>query len=166
MLSCALSSSHWTGWWLILRIQQTFNIWVRPPGRSFADKGGGNGDLSDNLNAAAPSCRMSDEDAWTISSLSEMHPTADNCVFWTRDCIWVAGRFWLPCHILKSREPWTFCAISFTPPLSSFLCRFLCSMYPILGQRLPQSRCRLEQTALKRLVHEEPHLWFLTDSSW
>ena len=31
-------------------------IRVGPPGRSFADKVAGKADLSDNLNAAAPSC--------------------------------------------------------------------------------------------------------------
>jgi len=56
MLSGSLSSSLSPGWWLILRIWRTFKIWVLFPGRSFADKAGGKGDLSDNLNAAAPSC--------------------------------------------------------------------------------------------------------------
>jgi len=55
MLSGVQISSVLTGWWLILRIRRTFKIWVRPPGRFFADKGGGKGDLSDNLNAATPS---------------------------------------------------------------------------------------------------------------
>ena len=55
MLSGALSSSLLTGWQLILRIRWRFNIWVRSPGRSFADKACGKGDLSVNLNAAAPS---------------------------------------------------------------------------------------------------------------
>ena len=36
-------------------IPWTLNIRVRPPGRSDADKAGGKGDQSDNLNAAAPS---------------------------------------------------------------------------------------------------------------
>jgi len=56
MASGALSSSLSTGWPLILRIWRTFNIWGRPPQWSFTDKRGGNGDISDNLNAAAPSC--------------------------------------------------------------------------------------------------------------
>jgi len=67
MLSGALSSSLSTGWRLILLIRRTFKMWVRPAGRSFAYKGGGKGDLSDNLNAAAPSCWKSDQDALTIS---------------------------------------------------------------------------------------------------
>jgi len=81
ILSGALSSSLWTGWRLILRIRRTFKIWVRPPGRSFADKGGGKGDLSDTLNAAAPSWWNSDQDALRISSVSEMYPTAVICLF-------------------------------------------------------------------------------------
>jgi len=40
----------------MLSIQGIFNTWVRPPGRSFLDKAGGNDDLSDNLNAAETSC--------------------------------------------------------------------------------------------------------------
>jgi len=115
MLWGALSSSHSTGWWLILRIWRTFKIWVRPPGRFFADKAGGKGDLSDNLNAAAPSCWKSDQDALMHSSVSEMYPTAVICLFWARDSFWVAHRFWLPCHI--SKKLWTL----------AILCNFLSS---------------------------------------
>jgi len=61
--------------------RRTFNICVRPPGRSFAAKAGGKGDLSDNSNAAAPSGRMSDQDILTISSVSKMYSTADICLF-------------------------------------------------------------------------------------
>jgi hypothetical protein len=49
--SCTLSA----GWRSIRLIQQTFNYWVCPPGRSFADNAGGTADFADNLNAAAPS---------------------------------------------------------------------------------------------------------------
>jgi len=101
MLSAAVFSSLSTGWWLILRIQRTIKIWVYPPERFFADKASGKGDLSDNLNAAAPSCWKSDKDASTISSVSEMYPTVVICTFWVRDSFWVAHRFWLPCHISK-----------------------------------------------------------------
>jgi len=38
VVSGVLPSSLSTGWRLILRIRQTFNIWVRPPRRSFADR--------------------------------------------------------------------------------------------------------------------------------
>jgi len=104
MLRGALSSSLSTGWRLILLIWRTFHICVCPPGRSFADTGGGNGDLSDNLNAAAPSCWKSDEDALTLTPMSERYPRAVICLFWARDCFWVARRFCLPCHISeKSR---------------------------------------------------------------
>jgi len=101
MLSGVLSSSLSTGRQLIILIRRTFNIWVHPPGRSFTDKGGGKGDLSDNSNAAAPSCSMSDHDALTISSVSKMYPIAVICLFWVRDSFWVACRFWLPSHIFK-----------------------------------------------------------------
>jgi len=101
MLSTALCWSRSTRWRLILRIWRTFNIWVRPPGRSFADTGGGNGDLSDNFNAATPSFWKSDQCASKISSVSELLPTALICLFWARDSFWVARMFWLPCHISK-----------------------------------------------------------------
>jgi len=81
MLSGELSSSLSAGWWSIHLIQQTFNTGVRPPGRSFADQAGGTGDFSDNLNAAAQSCRKCDQDALRISSVSEMYPTAVICLF-------------------------------------------------------------------------------------
>jgi len=68
--SCALCSSLSTGWRLSLWIQRTFNIWVRPLGRSFADKGGGKGDLSDNLNAAAPSWW---ERLWFLTASGRQH---------------------------------------------------------------------------------------------
>jgi len=56
MIPHVLPSSLLTGWQLILQIQQTFNIWVRPPGKFVADKAGGKEDLSDYWNSAAPSC--------------------------------------------------------------------------------------------------------------
>jgi len=90
---------------LILRIRQTFTIWVRPPGRSIADVGGGEGDLSDNLNAATPSGWKRDQDALRMSLVSEMYPTVVICIFWAWDFFWVAPRFLLPCHIYKTS--WT-----------------------------------------------------------
>jgi len=105
MLSGALSSSLSTGWMLILQIRRTFIIWVRPPGRSFADKAGGKGDLSDSLNAAAPSCWKGDQEALTISSVSEIYPTAVIGLFRGQDSFCIAHKFWLPCHI--SKKLWT-----------------------------------------------------------
>jgi len=72
MLSGELSSSLSAGWQSIHLIRRIFNTGVRPPGRSFPDKAGGTGDYSDNLNAAAPSWWKFDQDAVTISSVSEM----------------------------------------------------------------------------------------------
>jgi hypothetical protein len=48
---------------------------------SFADTAGGAGDFSDNLNAAAPSSRMFDQNALTITLASEMYPIAVIYVF-------------------------------------------------------------------------------------
>ena len=101
MLSGALNSSLSTGWLSIRLIQKTFNIWVWPPGRSFADKAGGKGDLSDNVNAAAPSYWKFDQNALMISSASEMYPMAVNCLIWAQNSFCVARRFWQPCHISK-----------------------------------------------------------------
>jgi len=56
ILSNAQFSTLSTGLLLICPILPRFNIWVRPPGRSFADKAGGKRDHSENLDAAAPSC--------------------------------------------------------------------------------------------------------------
>jgi len=124
MFSGALSSSLSTGWRLILRIRRTFKIWVRPPRSSFADKAGGKGDLSDNLNAAAQSCWKSDQDALTISSVSKMYPTVVICLFWARDYFCVARRFWLPCHI--SKKSWTL----------AILCNFLSSASFFISESL------------------------------
>jgi hypothetical protein len=85
MLAGALCSSQLTGWRLTFQIWWTCNIWVRPPGRSFADKAGGKGDLSDYLNAATPWCWKSDQNALTISSVSEMYSMAVICLIWARD---------------------------------------------------------------------------------
>jgi len=76
MHSGSLSSSLAAGWRWILRVWRTFNTWVCPAGRSFADKDGSIDDLSDNLNATAISCWKSDQDTLTISSVSEMYSTA------------------------------------------------------------------------------------------
>jgi len=94
MLSGARSSSLSTGWRLILKIRQTFKIWVCPPGRSCADKADGKGDHSDDLNAAVPSCWESNQESLTISSVSEMDPTALICVCRGRDSFCLASRFW------------------------------------------------------------------------
>jgi len=114
-LSGALSSSPSAGCRSICLIRRTFNIWGCPPKRSFADKAGGWGDLSDNLNAAAQSCWKFVQDALTISSVSEMYLTAVIYLFWARDSFLVAQRFWLPCHI--SKKLWTL----------AILCNFLSS---------------------------------------
>jgi len=82
MLSSELSSSLLAGWWSICLIWRTFNTWVRPSGRYFADKAGGTGDFSDNLNSAAPSCSKFHQNALMISSVSEMYPPAVICLFW------------------------------------------------------------------------------------
>jgi len=105
MLSSVLTSSVSTGWWWILLIRRTVIIWVRPPGRPFADKAGGKGDLSDNVKAATPSCWKSNLDALMISSVSEMHPMAVLCFLWVWDSSCIATRFWPPCHI--SKMSWT-----------------------------------------------------------
>jgi len=101
MFSGVLSSSLSTSWLFILLIWRTLNIWVRPPGRSFADKAGGKGDPSHNLNAATPSCWKNDLDALMISSISEMYPMAAICLFWTQDSFRVARKYWLHRHIWK-----------------------------------------------------------------
>ena len=165
MLSGALSMSVSIGQWLNLRIHRTFKIWVRTLGRSFADNAGGKGNLSDNLNAAAPSCWKSDQGASTISSVSKMYPTAAIRLISARDPICISRRFRLPCHISTSRDLWPFCAISVPLPLSSSLSHFLCLWHPILVQRLPKSRYWLEQTALQWVIRKGSRLWFLTPSS-
>jgi len=48
MPSGELCSSLSAEWLLICLIWRIFNTWVCPPGRSFADKAGGTGDLSNN----------------------------------------------------------------------------------------------------------------------
>jgi len=121
MLSGEQYSLLSTAWRLTLQIQRTCNIWVHSPGRFFADKGSGKQDLCDNLNAATPSCWMSDQDALMISSVSEMYPTAVICLFWARDFFCVARRFWLPCHI--SNKSWTL----------AILCNFFSSTYFIIS---------------------------------
>jgi len=115
MLSGDILSSLSAGGRSIRLIPQTFSIWVHPPGRSFADKAGGKGDFSYNLNAAAPSCWNSDQDASTISSRSEMYPAAVTCVFWAQDSFCGALGFWLPCK--RSKKSWTL----------AIQCNFLCS---------------------------------------
>jgi len=81
-------------WW-------TFNSWVCPSGRSFADKAGGTGDISDNTNAPALSCCKFDQDDLMISSVSELYLMAVICLFWARDYFYVACWFWLLCNISK-----------------------------------------------------------------
>jgi len=120
MLADALPSSHLTGWWLILQMRRKFNISVRPPGRFSADKGGGKGDPSDNLNAAPPACWKSDHDALTISCVSEIYRKAVICFFWVQNSFLVAHRFWLPSHM--SKKSWTVAIVcSFLPSAYFFI---------------------------------------------
>jgi len=124
MLSGVLSSSLSAGWRSIGLIWWTFNIWVRPPGRFFADKAGSTGNFSDNLNAAAPSWWKSDQDALTISSVSDMYSPADICVFWAQDSWFVARRVWQPCHI--SKMSWNL----------AIQCNFFCSAFFFISMSL------------------------------
>jgi len=104
----------------IFYIRCTFNIWVCHPRMFFADHTGGWGDLSHDLNTAEQLCWTFDQDALTISSVSEMYPMAVICSFWACDSFWVAWRFWLPCHI--SKRSWTLailCNFHSTASLSS-----------------------------------------------
>jgi len=105
MLSGVVSWSLFAVSWSILVIRRTFNTWLRPPGRWFAAKAGGTGDLSDNLNIATPSCWEYDQDALTTFSVSEMYLTGVICMFRVRDSFCVVQRSWLPCHI--SEKSWT-----------------------------------------------------------
>jgi len=105
MLTGALFPSLSTEWWLTLQIRWTFDIWVRPPGTSFADKAGGKGDLSHNSNATTPSCWKSDQDALTFYSVSKRYAMAVICLVWAQNSFCVSHRFWLPCHI--SKKLWT-----------------------------------------------------------
>jgi len=129
MLSGARSSSLSTVWRLILQIWRTFDIWVRPPGRSFADTGGGKGDLSDNWNAATPSCWISDHNSWMISTRTRIHPTVVIWLLWAHDSIWVARRFWLPCHILN--KLWTLAILCRFHSSASFVISELFSVFVV-----------------------------------
>ena len=118
MISGALFSSVSTGWQLVLPIRQIFNIWVRCPGMSITYKDSGNGDLSDNLHAAAPSWWKSDQDTWMISSVCGMYPTAVICLFWACHSFWVAHSPWLPCHVCK--QLWTLAILCIFLSIASF----------------------------------------------
>jgi len=125
MLSGAQSSSLWTGWRWLLQIGWIFNIWVWPPGLSFAAQAGDKGDLCDNWNAAGPSCWMSDQDALTISSMAKMYPIAVVSLFWEQDSFGVALRFWLPYHI--SKRSWTLAILCmFLSSVSVFISKLFC----------------------------------------
>jgi len=105
---------HTVGWmaahWCELADVQHLSSYSR---EVICRQAGGKGDLSDNSNAATPSCWKLDQDALMISSVSEMYPMAVNCLFQARDTFCVARRFWLPDHI--SKKSWTL----------AILCNFL-----------------------------------------
>jgi len=105
ILSGELSLSLLADWWSTRLIHRIFNIWVCSPGRFFADRAAGAGDLSDNLNAAAQSRWKFDQDALTTSSVPQMYPTAVIWLFWIQHSFCVAHRYWLLCHITK--KSWT-----------------------------------------------------------
>jgi len=94
------------GWRWTFLIWRTFNWSVGAPGSSFADKADGEGDPSDDLNPAGPWCWKSNQDALTISFVSEMYFMAVICLFWAHDSICVAHRLWQTCHIAKMLWTW------------------------------------------------------------
>jgi len=93
LLPAVLSLSLWSGWELILSIRLTFQIWARSPRRSLPGNAGGNVDLSDNLNAAAPSHWKNYHGTVRISDVFKLYPTAVICQFWAGDSFCVALGF-------------------------------------------------------------------------
>jgi len=170
MISGALSLSLLGGWQSIVSIWQTFNTWVRPPGRSFAVKAGGKGDLSDNLNEASPSCWKFDQDALTISSLSDMYPMAVIWLFWVRHSFCVACRYWLHCHI--SKQLWTlailctflFSACVFILESFSVFVVYNAGLWLTIIPLLAWANW-LEQTGSWPLLPKVPCLWFILPSA-
>jgi len=165
MLPGAQSSSLSAGWQLIVWIWCTFNPWVRPPGRSFADKPAWTGDLSENLDALAPSCWRFAHDDLVICSLSKLYSMAFIFLFWARDSFCVAWRVWLPCHI--SKKLWSLailynCLSSASLLLSKSFLGFVISYSGSSRANIPllaQANC------LKTIYWEWSCRLFLTDSS-
>jgi len=163
--SGALSLWHSAGWWPIHLIQRTFNTCDRFPEWSFTDIAGGTAVLSDNLNAAAPPCWKFDQNALTISSVSETYPTVVICLIWAQDSFCVTRRFGCPATSPKCRGPWPFCAISFALPLSSFPSHYQYLSYPMQSHRWILTHYCFKQTALQQLFRKGFRLWVLTASS-
>jgi len=69
---------------------------------------------------------MFDQDALTISSVSEMSPTAVICFLWARDSFCVAHGFWLPCYI--SRKSWI---LAILWSFHSFTSRFISKSFSV-----------------------------------
>jgi len=161
-LSGVLSSSLSTEWWLSLRTQGIFKIWVRPPGRFFAAKAGGNGDLSDNLNAAAPSCCKSAQAVLTISSVSEMYPTVVIYLFGARDSFRVAFRISLPCP--NSQKSWTLAIpCNFLASASCFISESFSVFVVYNAGSVPAKIPLLAQANFLTTTYREgSRLWFLT----
>lgn len=132
MLANALSSSHSAGWQSLLGIQQTFNTWVRVPGRFFVDKACAKGNLFYNLNVDIPFNWKFDQDALTISPGSELYPTAGMYLFWAWDSFCVVWIFWLPYYISKSWGHLWLYTISCPPPLTAIPSCFQLPLCPIL----------------------------------
>jgi len=82
-------------------IWQTCITWVRHPGKCVADKAGGKGDGSDNVNAGRSSCSMFDLDSMPLSSVFEMCATAAINWFSAPDSFWVEWKIWQPSYIFN-----------------------------------------------------------------
>jgi len=141
MLWGVLSSTISAGWRSILLILRPFKTWVHSTGRCFADKAGGKDDLSDNINAATPSCWKFDQDALTISSVSEMYPTAVIDLFWARDSFCIACWFWLPCHY--SKRSWSFAILGNFHASSCLLISRSFSVFIVFGTALSPTNISL-----------------------
>jgi hypothetical protein len=117
----ALTTSLTTGWQWILFIWWSFIACVHSPARFSADKVGGKGDLSHNLHSATQSCWKFDQNALTISSVSEIYARAVISLFQGWDFVIVAHTHWMPSHITKM--PWSLdmlsSSLSSAPVISS-----------------------------------------------
>ena len=165
MISGELSWSRSARWQSIHYVLRTFHSWVRPPGRFFADKAGGKGDLSVNWTTAASSGYNFDQDALMIPSVSEMYPMAILRLFWELDSFLVASRFRGHCH--SSKNAWTL----------AILCNFHSSTSPFMSKSfsvLGASNARSLPSNITFLIEANFLLWhvcigsclgFLTASS-
>lgn len=159
LISRTVSSSLLISWLLVFRIQQTFNMWIRPPGKVLAGRAGEKWAISSWLDSATPLCWNSYQDELTLSSVSKSYPTAVICMFCAQNLFYLVHRLRFPCHIYKIM--WTLANLKIVISATSlFISKWFSIFIPRNTGSAPAKFTLLAQAnCIARVFGVASHVW-------